>query len=196
MPINRTLWLAILAGTALTGLLMLILYNQVKPPEQPEAAASQPVSEERIPVQTMAPPPTNAPKSEINNQQNTGIRETPNPTAKDKVPSATTKPATPSNKTDPESPAARAKLSTPITDLPGLPADPTLSPQDIEQLSPQEREQYEVLVKTYQEVRAQVLNLHREREELRQKMDGIIEENTEMDQQLEQLRQQHNKTQN
>ncbi|PIE00227.1 MAG: hypothetical protein CSA79_04695 [Thiothrix nivea] len=138
---NRTIWISLVAGVALTGLLMLVLYSQISPLEQ---ATTQPAHET---------------------------------TVKTAVETVVKKPV---NKTVPVEPEP--------VDLPELPADPTLSRQEIGQLSPQEREKYEALVKTYQQVREQVLNLHRERQQLRQQMDQIIEENVAIDQQLDQLR--------
>lgn len=150
MQHNRNLWIALFAGTVLTGLLMFTLYHQVKPLDAP------------APAQNLTAPADTSPATE------------PEPTVNNV---ATDEPDL-------------------IVDLPQLPEDPTLSQQEVEKLSPQEREQYENLVKTYREVRAQVLNLHRERAQLRQKMDSILEENTVIDRQLDQLRQEQNKINN
>jgi regulator of replication initiation timing len=148
MQHNRNLWIALFAGTVLTGLLMFTLYHQVKPLDAP--------------AQNLTAPADTSPATESEPTVNNVATDEPDL----------------------------------IVDLPQLPEDPTLSQQEVEKLSPQEREQYENLVKTYREVRAQVLNLHRERAQLRQKMDSIIEENTAIDRQLDQLRQEQNKINN
>ncbi len=69
-----------------------------------------------------------------------------------------------------------------------LPAELDLSPEELSELSIAERAQYEAMLKSYLEVRAQVLALDQERADLKQRMDSMFEQNEVMEQEIERMR--------
>lgn len=162
MQNNHNLWIGLLVGIGLTGLLMYVLSQQASsfvtaPPATPTVA----------PLTT----PFVKPESSVTTKPET-----------EKSPIVSPKPAE----------AGTPKQPTPIQskniDLPGLPENPHLSEKELAKLSPEEREKYGKVLKTYQQVRNKVISLHQEREQLEQQIRQVIEENTIMDQQLEQMK--------
>lgn len=150
MQSNQNLWIGLLIGSGLTGLLMYILSQQAN------------ISETTAPT-----------------------------TAKTTVPVTTpfTKPAP---ATPAKTEAVKSETAEPQNiDLPGIPPNPRISEEELAKLSAKEREKYEETLATYHQVRDKVLDLHREREQLEQQIQRIIEENTTLDQQLDKIRQDH-----
>ncbi|MEZ5536937.1 MAG: hypothetical protein R3F02_15100 [Thiolinea sp.] len=171
MTNNRTLWIASIAGTVLTGLLMFILYSQVKPMEQQ--------------------PATHTGQGQLKSGQQREAETKPVPETRPEQPA--TRQQAPVTPVTADKPAIVTPAPPQQTNLPELPADPTLPPEEIAKLSAEEKKKYQNLVTTYQEVRTQILNLHREREQLRQQMERVIEENRSIDQQLDGIRAEQNK---
>lgn len=140
MQNNQNLWIGLLIGSGLTGLLIYVLSQQANLFD-----ATPPITKTTTPV--IAP----------------FVKPEPPATTK-------TKTAEPQR-----------------IDLPGLPENPRLTEKELAKLSPEEREKYEKVLATYQQVRDKVLNLHQEREQLEQQMNRIIEENTTIDRQLDKM---------
>jgi len=175
---NQNLWIGLLIGAGLTGLLMYVLsqYSESSDTTAPTAVKTQP-SETPF-AQSKPPEAKKVTAQAINNQPKPAKVETPPQQA----------PAQPVEKHQP-SPATPPIEKPQNTDLPKLPKDPSLSEADLAKLSPEEKKRYEKVLETYQQVHDQVLELNKERSQLQRHMNEIINENTTIDQQLDQMRQ-------
>lgn len=160
MQNKQNLWIGILCGAGLTCLLIYVL-SLYQRPDSVEIAPNSPITAKTESVKTPFKPKPKPQK----------------PTAQPQAQISTT----------PEAIEEIAEIEK--INLPGIPENPRLSAQELTKLTPEEREKYERVLKSYRQVRERVLNLHKERQQLQQRMDEIIEEHTTMDQQLNQLRQ-------
>lgn len=178
MQRNQHLWVGILSGAGLTCLLIYFLYLYQQP--DPATAPREP----QVKIQTDATKPALKPTPQPPSIQPKTVETPETPKTPKKAQAVNTAETAQTAQT------AQTAEVTEVTEvnLPGLPENPRLSTQALAELTPKEREKYEQVLKTYQQVREKVLKLHREREQLRQQMDQIIEEHTAMDEQLDQLR--------
>ena len=78
--------------------------------------------------------------------------------------------------------------SVPSSEIPVLPEGLGLSPEELNEMSLAEREQYEKTLQSYREVQAQVLALDQERAELKQRMESMFERNDAMEREIERMR--------
>ena len=174
MQNNQNLWIGLLIGSGLTGLLMYALYQQADPFEAapPTTATATPVI-----APFVKPEPVATTKLETAELSTTNSKPVEASATKQSVPTSEVKTTTA------QIPAKPQKI-----DLPGLPENPRLPEKELAKLSPEEREKYEKVLTTYQQARDKVLSLHQEREQLEQQINRIIEENTTIDRQLEKMK--------
>lgn len=79
--------------------------------------------------------------------------------------------------------------SVPSADLiDALPEELDLSPAELSEMSAVEREQYDKMLRSYREVRAQVLKLDQESAALQQRMDSMFEQNDAMEREIKRMR--------
>nr|CAA6805614.1 MAG: Unknown protein [uncultured Thiotrichaceae bacterium] len=180
MQNNQNLWIGLITGAVLTGLLMYVLYQYTGASD-----TKTPVAEKAIPPETpfVKPKPAEVKKvttQAISNQEKQIKVEIPDKKAHvqqpEKMQPALVVPTEKSGDTNP----------------PNLPENLNLSEEALSKLSLEERKRYEDVLKTYRQMREQVFELNKERSQLQQQMDDIIKENTMIDQQLDQMRQGQN----
>ncbi len=176
MQNNQNLWIGLLVGGGLTGLLVYVLsqqadsFNTAPAKKTPVITTPFVQAEPPEPSQTKVTRPAAAAQKVIQ------------PPVK-----ASTTTQQPSQQAIPKAQTQKS-IEPQNIDLPGLPENPRLPEKELVKLSPEEREKYDEVLTSYQQVRNKVLKLHQEREQLKQQMDKVIEENTTIDQQLDKLK--------
>lgn len=185
MQNNQNLWAGLLIGSVLTGLLMYVFYQQTSPPETTSSTTIDPAPLATPFIEQKSPETAKTTEPAIESPPTTQVEPT-----KAKVIEKTV----PAPQTIPEDKAVQTQVSEKIQDidLPGIPKNPRLPDEALAKLSPEERQRYEKVLATYHKVRDKVVNLHRERALLERQMEKIIEENTLIDQQLDEVRQHQN----
>ena len=171
MTDRRNLWVGLLLGGLLTGLLMFVLYQQATPyvvenHSGVNKSAGLPQESEVFVTKTDQPSP------ETNKKITDGSVKAGRPLTSDAQPKA----------------ELSDEQQIQFLEEIGLPKGLGLSPEEVEELSEAEQAEYRALLKSYHEVRDQVLTLHHERVQLKQRMDKMFEQNEVMEQELEKMR--------
>lgn len=203
---NKHLWTGLLIGALLTGALIWFLYQQVVPvtqplpvntdhttqPDQNQQAQSTPATTLRpgaasaTAVQPAVSAPARQAGSTTEPESATATRAAPQGVATESTTAVTSqKPV--SQVSPPVTPEPVAKVT---AEALGLPEGLNLSAEELAQLTAAERAKYDEMLASYQEVRNKVLQLHQEREQLKQRMDKVLQQNAGVEAQLETMRQQ------
>lgn len=192
---GRNLWIGALLGMLLTGGLMFALYQQSglagaeRQAVEKTAFVKPDASAVFVPVETAV----TRPETPVQPEQGVELSaaDAVSVTANASVAATEPTPALVSLDNDSTSPAdsgVLGKESVPVAAGNALPEAPELSPAELGEMSLAEREQYEKMLQSYREVRAQVLQLDRERAELKQRMNSMFERNDAMERKIERMR--------